>query len=321
MVDQTGLKNGWDFDLQWSYNKPSGGDGVSLTDALFKQLGLRVESKPQPTPVIVVQSISQKPTPNVPDIATLLPAPPPRQFDVAIVREANPDEKHFDIDTNGHRVTVQYATLQTLIYKSFDTPPGQYSEQAEMAGRRALRRHRTAATSGVAVPGHEADIDYEDIKEMLRSLLADRFKLTTHMGTVSATVFALTADSPKMKISPDTEHPGCAEGPGPDGKDPRIDNPLRNRLISCQHMTMAQFAIELHNLASGFIPAPVVDSTGLTGAYDFSLSFSRAICSGPLHQPLPPALPRRPALPTRPIPVAMACRPSRCSTRCKSSLA
>jgi uncharacterized protein (TIGR03435 family) len=41
-------------------------------------------------------------------------------------------------------------------------------------------------------------------------------------------------------------------------------------------MTMAQFAVELHNLASGFVPAPVIDSTGLTGAYDFSLSFSKA---------------------------------------------
>jgi uncharacterized protein (TIGR03435 family) len=134
----------------------------------------------------------------------------------------------------------------------------------------------TVDSSGTSVPGHDADIDYEDVKEMLRSLLADRFKLVTHMDTKPATVYALTADSPKMKLSPDTEHAGCAEGPGPDGKDQRVDNPLRNRLISCQHMTMAQFAIELHNLASGFIPAPVVDSTGLTAAYDFSLSFSKA---------------------------------------------
>jgi uncharacterized protein (TIGR03435 family) len=96
------------------------------------------------------------------------------------------------------------------------------------------------------------------------------------MDTKPATVYALTADSPKLKVSPDSEHAGCAEGPGPDGKDLRILNPLRNRLISCQHMTMAQFAIELHNLASGFVPAPVVDSTGLTGAYDFSVSFSKA---------------------------------------------
>jgi uncharacterized protein (TIGR03435 family) len=277
VVDQTGLKDGWDFDLQWSYNKPTGGDGVSLPDALSKQLGLKVESKPVPTSVVVIQSVLQKPTPNVPDIATLLPPPPPKQFDVAVIHEADPQEKNFNINSNGHRVTVQYATLLTLIYKSFDMPPGAIQNKPKWLDDVHYDILGTVASDTASpIPGHDADIDYEDLKEMLRSLLADRFKLATHMGTQAATVFALTADSPKMKISPETEHPGCAEGPGPDGKDPRIENPLRNRLISCQHMTMAQFAIELHNLASGFVPAPVVDSTGLTAAYDFSLSFSKA---------------------------------------------
>ena len=277
VVDQTGLKGSWDFDLQWSYNKPTNGDGISLPDALLKQLGLKIQSKPVPTPVLAIKSVNEKPTPNVPDIATLLPPPPPRQFDVAVIHEANPTEKNFNVDISGHRVAVQYATIQTLIYKSFDTPPGSIQNKPKWLDDVHYDIVGTVDSSAASsVPGHEADIDYEDVKEMVRSLLADRFKLVTHMGSVPVTVFALTADSPKMKLSSDTEHAGCAEGPGPDGKDLRVDNPLRNRLISCQHMTMAQFAIELHSLASGFIPAPVVDSTGLTGAYDFSLSFSRA---------------------------------------------
>ena len=111
---------------------------------------------------------------------------------------------------------------------------------------------------------------------MIRSLLADRFKLATHVGSRPSAVFALLADSPKMKKASDSEHPSCAEGPAARRRNPRIDNPLRNRLISCQNMTMTQFALELHRLASGFIPAPVIDSTGLAGGYDFSLSFSRA---------------------------------------------
>lgn len=278
VVDQTGLKGGWDFDLAWSYNKPTTSDGISLPDALLKQLGLKVESKPVPTPVVVIQSLSQKPTPNVANIDALLPPPPPKQFDVAVVHEANPGEKHFNIDVSGRHVNVQYATLLTLIYKSFDTPPNNIRNQPKWLDDVHYDIIGTVASSGLApaIPGHEDDIDYEDIKEMVRSLLADRFKLATHMGTEPATVFALTPDSPKMKLAAETEHPACEEGPGPDGKDLRIDNPMRDRLISCQHMTMAQFAVELHRLASGYVPAPVVDSTGLPGAYDFSLSFSRA---------------------------------------------
>ena len=287
VIDQTGLKGGWDFDLQWSYNKPTGSGGTSLPDALLKQLGLKVESKPAPTPVVVIQSVNEKPTPNVPDIAALLPSPPPKQFDVAVIRLANPTEKNFNIDISGHRVAVQYATLQTLIYKSFDVPPTTIQNKPKWLDDVHYDIVGTVESSTVSpVPGHDADIDYEDVKEMLRSLLADRFKVVTHMGTVPATVFALTADSPKMKLASEAEHPGCAEGPGPDGKDPRIDNPLRNRLITCQHMTMAQFAVELHNLASGFVPAPVIDSSDLTGAYDFSLSFSRAnLLRGPSSAP------------------------------------
>jgi uncharacterized protein (TIGR03435 family) len=195
-----------------------------------------------------------------------------------VIHEANPAEKHFNIDVNGRRVTVQCATLQTLIYKSFDTPPGDIQGKPKWLDDVHFDITGTVASGGLAtaVPNHQDDVDDEDVKEMIRSLLADRFKLVTHMSTEPATVFALTADSPKMKLASDAEHPSCAEGPGPDGKDPRIDNPLRNRLISCQAMTMAQFAVELHKLASGFIPAPVVDASGLTGAYDFTLSFSRA---------------------------------------------
>ena len=40
-------------------------------------------------------------------------------------------------------------------------------------------------------------------------------------------------------------------------------------------MTMAQLAIELQTIAPGYVPAPVIDTTGLDGAYDFTLSFSK----------------------------------------------
>lgn len=39
-------------------------------------------------------------------------------------------------------------------------------------------------------------------------------------------------------------------------------------------MTIAQFAEQLPNLANGYVHTPVLDSTGLTDPYDFTLSFS-----------------------------------------------
>ena len=49
---------------------------------------------------------------------------------------------------------------------------------------------------------------------------------------------------------------------------------MLSRLVTCQNMTMAEFAEKLKNIASGYIHSPVVDATGLEGGYDFTLSFS-----------------------------------------------
>jgi len=46
------------------------------------------------------------------------------------------------------------------------------------------------------------------------------------------------------------------------------------RLVTCQNMTMAQFAQQLPSIASGYIHNPVIDATGIEGAWDFTLSFS-----------------------------------------------
>jgi uncharacterized protein (TIGR03435 family) len=278
IVDSTALKGAWDFDIQWTYQIPNGGDGTTIFQAVDKQLGLKLEAKAAPLPVVAVGSVVEKPTPNIPNLDAVLPPPPPAQFEIAVIRPTNPALKHFniDIDRSG-RVTIQHASLQTLIYYSYDIAPGKILNKPKWLDSDLWDITGKAATDSSPTPLPDAVSDlYEDnIKEMIRSLLADRFKLTTHPDSQMAEVFSLTALNPKMKKADPANHPSCKEGPGADGKDPRLDNPLLNRLISCQNMTMAQFATELHTLASGYLPAAVVDSTGLIDPYDFTLSFSK----------------------------------------------
>jgi uncharacterized protein (TIGR03435 family) len=53
------------------------------------------------------------------------------------------------------------------------------------------------------------------------------------------------------------------------------------RTFTCQNMTMSLLADKLHGMASGYIDHPVVDRTGLEGAFDFTLGFSgRAVFEG-----------------------------------------
>ena len=232
---------------------------------------------PRPRPLSSSRASAKSPLQTPPDLDKILPPPPPAQFDVAVVREANPDERNFNIDVEGNRVKVLYATLQTLIYKSYNVQPGLIENKPKWLNDVHWDVIGTASTDSAAssIPGAVPDLDTEEVYEMVRSLLADRFKLVTHAGSRLTTAFVLVADSPKMKKADPANHPTCFEGPLPGGKDPRIDNPLLARLISCQNMTMAQFAVELHTLAAGYVPGTVTDSTGLDGAYDFTVSFSR----------------------------------------------
>jgi uncharacterized protein (TIGR03435 family) len=45
-------------------------------------------------------------------------------------------------------------------------------------------------------------------------------------------------------------------------------------VINCLNRTMAQFAVQLRNLAPAYIDLSVADATGLQGTWDFTLSFS-----------------------------------------------
>ena len=51
-------------------------------------------------------------------------------------------------------------------------------------------------------------------------------------------------------------------------------NGLPSRTLTCQNITMVQFADQLQTIGSSYLTYPVVDATGLEGAWDFTLSFS-----------------------------------------------
>jgi len=108
----------------------------------------------------------------------------------------------------------------------------------------------------------------------VQALLIERFNMKVHMEDREVNAYTLIAVNPKMKKADPTNRTGCKEGPGPDGKDPRIATPILARLLNCQNMTMAQLAEALPTQAGGYIFSPVKNATGLEGAYDFTLSFS-----------------------------------------------
>jgi uncharacterized protein (TIGR03435 family) len=132
---------------------------------------------------------------------------------------------------------------------------------------------RPPADSGTR---NAAPLDVDELRILLKSLLKDRFGLMTHMEDRTVTAYTLVAVKPKMRKADPANPTRWHEGPGPDGKDPRITNPMLSRLVTFQNMTTAQFAEVIPLIGSGSYSGPVLDSTGLDGGWDFTLSFSSA---------------------------------------------
>ncbi len=279
VVDSTDLKGRYDFEIKWTGRgqlEAAGADGISIFDAVDKQLGLKLDLQKAPLPVVVVESVDQKPTENAPDIAKVLPGVEiPKEFEVATVRLADPNSKNqrFQIQPSG-RIDIENFDLKFIIGQLW-----QLSDDMIVGAPKWLSDVKVSITakapSAAIVAGENSPpIDIDTLIAMLRNLIAERFKLQTHMEDRPINAYTLLAGKPKMKAADPNGRIRCIEGPPPDQKDTRDSRPILGRLITCQNMTMERFAGMLQGLASGYIHAPVLDSTGLTGAWDFSLSFS-----------------------------------------------
>lgn len=282
VVDGTDLKGGFDFELKWT---PSGGRdragaaAVSVFDAIAGQLGLKLALETAPRPVLVVDAVSETPSPDPPGTAMALPPLPPVDFEVAVVKPYKPGEPHHG-SLGGGMLNVHGLTLRDLITLAWDLNDENKNvianEPPWLATDRWDVEAKMSSDDAEAAAGKPQQVDYEQIKQMMRTLLADRFGLKAHMEDRMGDAYDLVAANPRLTAADPTSRTRCAEGAGPDGKDPRMANPILNRLVSCRNMTMAQFGEQLQTLADGFIYSSIVDKTGLKGGYDFTLSFSSA---------------------------------------------
>ena len=283
VVDETSLAGAWDFTVTWTGQgqlEKQGADGISIFAAVEKQLGLKLELKTAARPVFQVASVNETPTANAPNIAEAIPEPPPNPFEVAVIKPSAPDEQGYGRIT-GDQIETRAIPLTFLISFGWDLNPNNKEGIANAPKWLDSSKFDVHAKAGANVRVDKFSsgnlINYEELRSMLRAMIAERFQMKWHMEDRPVTAYTLTAGKPRLKPTLDpTERTRCKEGPGPDGKDPRTTSPILNRLITCQNMTIAQIGDELQRVASGYIYNTVVDGTGIKGSYDFTLSFSSA---------------------------------------------
>ena len=105
----------------------------------------------------------------------------------------------------------------------------------------------------------------DGLRKMLQTLLAERFKLAVHRETRELPVYVLTVDRGGSRMKP-------SEGAGESSFQPVKS--MGKLVMTISHTTVGQFA---DVLGSGLLQLPVLDQTGLAGAYDFTIDISRYI--------------------------------------------
>ena len=274
VLNETGLKGAWDFDLSWSMTingmvngMLGAGSAETVTAAqAIEKLGLKLEDRQIPTPVLVVDSANRTPSPNAPDLAEVMPPiPPATEFEVASVKPSDPASNGMNFQMQpGGRANIRGMSMHNLLMFAFRDPSTARTLQITGMPKWAdSDRFDIVAKT----PPDTAPLDMITMGPPLQALLKDRFKLAYHTEQQPGTAYTLEAAKPKLKTADPAGRTSCKRSTAPAG------SPGGSMLISCQNITMAQFADWVTNNGVG-LSGPVSDSTGLDGAWDFSLTFN-----------------------------------------------
>ena len=93
---------------------------------------------------------------------------------------------------------------------------------------------------------------------------------------MNAYVFVAPKSETKLKKTDPSNRSECKKVSGPPS------NPSLTQSYACTNTTMAQLAAQIQNWAPAYLDRPVVDSTGLSDAWDFVVSWSpKALIANP----------------------------------------
>ena len=288
VYDSTGLEGKWDFDLEYTpigVLDQKGRDGITLFDAVSKQLGLSLDLKDVPVPSLVVESANRKPTPNAPGVSTDLRLAAAR-FEVASIKPMDPDVRQLP-NTGGSEVRF-IGTLKTLIGQAFFIQPNAQGDEIlglpKSADSQLWNITAKLPSTGEGAPtaggARPQPPPRAVLMEMLRGLLADQFELKTHTETREVTVYAMTVSGkPKMTQAAGTERMSCKADPGAAKPFPNMGT-----MVRCTNITMGEFAENLEQ-ATGFFDHPIVDATELKGGWNFLIGWSRVNQAAPRANP------------------------------------
>lgn len=171
------------------------------------------------------------------------------RFEVASIKPSSPDKIGAPSGiASGHgRITGSYVTLKRCIMGAYGIGPNEIA-----GGPPWLDSDRFE----IAAKSEQASAGDTELMAMLRTLLAERFQLAVHRETRSVPALVLEVSKKGPKLEPASGGPATTHsGRG---------------LIDAAAITMTRFA----EVLSRQMDLPVVDNTGLKGAFNLKLEWT-----------------------------------------------
>jgi uncharacterized protein (TIGR03435 family) len=230
-----------------SYEGKLSGDGKSIVGT-FTQGGPLPLTFTRATPE-TAWAIPEPPKPSkpMPDTAKI-------EFAVATIKPANPENRGSSMlvgQNGGNLFTTTNSTVTSLLTMAYGLHASQIANAPSW-----LESERFDI---MAKPDDPGIPNITQLKVMVQKLLADRFGLSFHTEKRELTAYVITVGKNGPKI---TKNESGGNLPGFGGRGPGA--------FGVRNSTMAEFA---GFLQQNILERPVVDKTGLTGKFDFTLEF------------------------------------------------
>lgn len=197
------------------------------------------------------------------------PAASPPAFEVASVKLSTPQERVIGLFTYpGGRITVTNYTLRMLIEEAYSVRTFQIS-----GGPRWIDDERysivakppASSKSSKSMPPYPKAPPNEEQLSMLQTLLADRFHLQLHRETREGPIYILAVGNRELKLKPAKSADDYPWVGGPEG------GGISGTGIAGTNASMQLLASRL----TGYLRRPMLDQTGLQGAFDFRFECPR----------------------------------------------
>jgi uncharacterized protein (TIGR03435 family) len=202
--------------------------------------------------------------------------PPRAEFEVASVKKsATPEPGQFNmgVHIDGAMVNCTYLSLKSYISMAYEVP------DTRISGPDWLDSEKFDIVAKLPTGGRD------QLRAMIQSLLADRFKLVLHKDSKEFPVYALVVgkNGLKLKESPPDAETDAAPGRGnvnvdvAGGRGGTVVSLGPGAYISYGLNKLEGKKVPMANLVdsiSRFVDRPVVDMTNLTAKYDLTLEYS-----------------------------------------------